>query len=527
MADRGKEFPLSIVLRTVDRATAGLKQANDRIERQFKPYKEFGQELSKFSENLGLPKLRSAFARVGQEIASLARQLGGLALGAVAAVYGFKRIVDSFDALGDKAERMAVSADFLAQLRYAAQRSGAEVEELDSGLTTFTKSLGQARAGTGRLASFLGRVSPALLKQVKAAKSNEEAFDLLADAMAKVQDPAKRAALATAAFGGSGVALAPLLSKGSKGIGDLRKRYVELAGSQEDAVDVAGRIDDSAHDITAAIDGVKASLVVGLGPAFLQLMERVKKFFTENRERISAWIADFGEKLPGRINAFIGFMERLASAIKDVWNFLGGAKGVLIAFAAVKLAGLVSSVLSLVGALTRVVAGLRAASAAGGAAGAPGVGGGGAGKAGGALGVVAAAVGGYEIGKSLDKEFNLSDRIAGVNKFNTEGLTGIDKEIAVAMERSRQYGDPKLAQYVEMLVQKKRAMEGEDLGLSPPIAGDVTGPASPAPAVTDGSTPQAHVTVDFANAPKGTRVQTDPQSTADVELSVGWQMETP
>jgi hypothetical protein len=34
----------------------------------------------------------------------------------------------------------------------------------------------------------------------------------------------------------------------------------------------------------------------------------------------------------------------------------------------------------------------------------------------------------------------------------------------------------------------------------------------------------AHVTVDFANAPKGTRVTADPRSTADVDMTVGYQM---
>jgi hypothetical protein len=37
----------------------------------------------------------------------------------------------------------------------------------------------------------------------------------------------------------------------------------------------------------------------------------------------------------------------------------------------------------------------------------------------------------------------------------------------------------------------------------------------------------AKITVDFANAPRGTRVRTDPKSTADVDLSVGYQMGTP
>jgi hypothetical protein len=42
-----------------------------------------------------------------------------------------------------------------------------------------------------------------------------------------------------------------------------------------------------------------------------------------------------------------------------------------------------------------------------------------------------------------------------------------------------------------------------------------------------GAASAAKLTVDFVNAPKGTRVNTDPTSTADVDLSVGYQMGTP
>lgn len=35
---------------------------------------------------------------------------------------------------------------------------------------------------------------------------------------------------------------------------------------------------------------------------------------------------------------------------------------------------------------------------------------------------------------------------------------------------------------------------------------------------------EAKVTVDFANVPSGTRVRTDPQNTAHVDLSVGYQL---
>ncbi len=43
----------------------------------------------------------------------------------------------------------------------------------------------------------------------------------------------------------------------------------------------------------------------------------------------------------------------------------------------------------------------------------------------------------------------------------------------------------------------------------------------------DRAAAQAHVKIDFANAPKGTRVAADPRSTADVDFSVGYQMVMP
>jgi len=474
MADRSKEFPLSIVLRTVDKATAGLKSITDKIDRQLKPYKEFSKTLGKFSESLGLPKLHKSLANVGREVGNLARTFGGLALSAAAALYGFKSIVDSLDDLGDKAQRFGVTADFLAQIRYAAKRSGASVEELDTGLQFLSKNLGQAKAGTGALAGFLKKVSPPLLKQVKAAKSNEEAFDLMAKAMAKVKDPAKRSALATAAFGRGGVALAPLLARGSKGIDELRKRYLALAGSQEDAAGVAGSLDDKFHDVSASVDGLKASLVANLGPTLLNLIGRVTTFFAENRETITAWIKDFGDKLPGRIDAFIGTVKTLAGVFKDVWDMVGGAKGAFLLFVGIKVAPLITALLSVGAALIPIVA------------------------AAGPIVAMAVALGAIATFVAVTKE--------STGKFQEAGGTLSEFQGGVF-----EVNDPRAEAAGALRVRK-------NLQLGAAVAGG----AFPSAAVAAPS--EARVKVDFANAPKGTRITTDPRSTTDVDLSVGYQM---
>ena len=162
------------------------------------------------------------------------------------------------------------------------------------------ENLGQARAGAGRMAKFLGLVSPALLTQVKAAKNNAAAFDLIAGAMAKVKDPAERAALAQMTVGDA--ALGALLAKGSKGHqGDARDHYLALAGSQEGRGEVGRRGPRrSMLDLKATTDGVKAAIVEGLSPALKVIVDQLTEWFAGHREDVKEWAAQIGEKLAGR-----------------------------------------------------------------------------------------------------------------------------------------------------------------------------------------------------------------------------------
>jgi len=486
MAERGKEFPLSIVLRTVDRATSGLKTVTDRIERQLQPYKAFSKQLGKFSESLSLPKLGKSLAGVGHEIRNLAGLFTGLAVGAGAALFGFKRMVDELDDLGDAAERLGVSVDFIASMRHAAERAGSSTEALDAGLQQLSANLGQASAGTGRMTAFLKKASPALLQQLKAAKNNEEAFNLLANAMAKLTKPAQRAALAQKTLGDA--TLAPLLQKGAKGLDEVRARYLKIAGSQQLAAQEAGKLDDEMKDFKATLSGLTASIVSGLGPVFRQLMERVRTFFMENRERIAKWIADFGEKLPGRIDAFIGMVKKLADIFQDVWDRIGGASGALAIFVGIKVLPLVTALLSVGAALIPIVAaaGPIIAMAA-------------------ALGAIAAfvAVTKESTGKFQEAGGTLSEFQGGVFEVNDPRA-----EAAGARRRAREA--------IDRQISLQNAFAGHKLGAS------ILGGA--APLMMQAAQGEARVKVDFANAPKGTRVTTDPRSTTDVDLSVGYQV---
>lgn len=533
-----KKTQLSIVLRTVDQATARINAIVKRIDAVTKPIRDFREALGDLREKSGLDEVIGGFKGVGGAIAGIlgkVAMIGGVVGGAVAGLF---HLVDGFDDLGDKAEAMGVSVDFLAQMRYAAERSGASVEALDGGLQGFAKSLGMARANGGPLVKWLGTVSPALLQQLKAAKSNEAAFRLLADAMIKIKDPAKRAAFAQKTLGDA--SLAPLLAKGGKGIDELRDRYAELAGSQQGAADEAGKVDDAMKDFKATIDGIKAALVQGLAPALTVIVEQLSAWFQGNRARVAEFAASLGKRIPGAVAKLVDTFSGVVDAIKPFVDTAGKLKVIAAAVAAIIVGPLVASIYSLGAALLATPVGWIVA------------------------GIAAIAAGAYllidnwdavtgffvELWDTLGEKFGIARDIAAlvlapfiylpakiianwdsITTFFAElwdGVTGVFKK---AWDFIKGIVD-KVAGAVDTVVGGIDAIGGffrgdEQLDLTK-IAGaaglDVSGQAQAALAAGRASSQEARVTVDFANAPRGTRVQADPQSTASVDLSVGYQM---
>lgn len=491
MAD--KEATLSIVLRTVDKATSGLRAFNAKLETMTAPIKGLSKAWKDVKENIGvltdasgLPRIIDGFKGVGSAVMGILGKLALIGGIAGAAVAGLVHLVGEFDDLGDLAERLGVHVDFLAQMRFAAERSGASVEALDQGFQTFTANLGLARAGMGKMVKALQTVAPDLLKQLKATKSNEEAILLMADAFSAVKDPAKRAALALRT--GLGPELAPLLAKGSKGVAELMERYHELAGSEQDAADKAGEVDDSFKDLGAATNGIKAALVSGLGPALKQIVDEMASWFSENRERITEWAQDFGQKLPERIHRFADSLFHAIDVVGDLVDGIGGLKTVAIVVAGVLVGPLVSALTTLSVALLTTPAGPFIL----------------------AIGAIAASV--ALLVHDLNEAVTAFEKLKSVSSF----LVGSGGGVAALG------GGSKVGDAISAIRDQPgfHAAAGPATMLRRLISPEALNTASGATAQSS----EVHLKVDFNNTPPGTRVTASPKNTADVDLSVGYQL---
>lgn len=520
MAD--KNTNLAITISTVDKATAKIKAINAQLDAITKPTRDFKKALGELGEKSGLDNVMSGFKGVGSAIGDLlgkVAMIGGVAGLAGAALF---KLVDEFDELGDKAERFGVSVDFLAQMRYAAEKAGAPVEALDDGLQSFSVNLGKLSANTGRMKKFLDITLPSLEKQLKAAKSNEEAFYLLASAMDKIKDPAKRAALAAAA--GLGPELAPLLAKGVDGVKALGAEFKHFAGdSMQDAADKAGAVDDSLHNLHASTQGVKAAILSGLAPALKVLVDQLAEWFVAHREDVKLWAAQIGQKLPAAVNAVVDAIKAAVKWVADIIDKIGGLKNAAILAAAVVAGPLLSAVASLglallttIGRVAQLAKGIgalpsaipTATSVAGGAAAA---------GEGSALSTGAKAVGG---GILSTVALPFAAGIA-ITHYGNKYIGHESTASKIARIQLKGADDPEQAAYLKKQVDSNYDSDYVE-GPSPydlmqhamDKYGGQANRAAPEPQT-------ATVLVKFENALRGMRATVDPQSTADVSIESG------
>lgn len=179
-----------------------------------------------------------------------AKWAGGIAIGAGAAAVAFTKMsLKTADEIGKVAKTAGVTTDTIQEMRHAASLSGIAFGDLDKGMQQFNKRVGELRAGTGALYTYLSKTDKALMSQVQSARSTDEALDLVFKAMQKVASSSDRAALAAAAFGRSGQRITIMaddyerLRKEARDLGlVIDKNLIANAEEANDKLDTMSRI---------------------------------------------------------------------------------------------------------------------------------------------------------------------------------------------------------------------------------------------------------------------------------------------
>lgn len=251
-----------------------------------------GEGLAKvFGGNAGLS---GGLSNIGASVAGLVNPFTvGLAAvaafgaGASAVASGLLDLEDRVERLGNTADKLGVSFEFIQTLEEAGNRSGVSIESVSSAFGRLQKTLAGADEESKAATEALGRlgISFANLENL----SPEEQIRLIGEQLQGIDDPAKRTAAAMQIFGKSGADLLPFFANLKPAADDIERLGGALTKVDRRQID----------DFGAAIDA--------LSVASSRLGELVLLPFTGLGEGVANGAADF-----------LGGVNRIADAIGDI-----------------------------------------------------------------------------------------------------------------------------------------------------------------------------------------------------------------
>mgnify|MGYP003136659741 CR=1 FL=1 len=265
----------------------------------------------------GVNKMSKSTMGMGAKLGAVGAAVAAATAAVLALAKAVSSVNEAFDRL-DKAAKTARSIDMAAQsfmgLQHAASLAGVEGEQMTGGLGKMLKGLGEAEMGIGQARIALDELGISTLEMTQL--TTEEKFLKISDALNKVEDPAKRAALAVQFFGRTGLKLLPMIEQGSEAIRQQAAEMERLQGPMTD-LDFSNieEGNDAANRFGKTVEGVWNQLAAAIAPAktivFDTLTEAgsaLANFIAENKEGITAF--------------FVGMAKRVQTAVKAIMRLI-------------------------------------------------------------------------------------------------------------------------------------------------------------------------------------------------------------
>lgn len=250
--------------------------------------------------------------------------LSSAVTGAVTGVTSFALSVgEELDALNDVANRTGVGVEALQAYARAAADTGIGVESFAKQIQKLTINIGAATLDEKAQKKFeaLGIV----FEELKAS-TPEKQFEQVVDAIARIADPAERAATAVKFFGKGGIELGELFTLGPGALTTMREEAIALGQVVDaDAVKAIDNMNDSFAAVYATVKGLTGAILGELAGPISQIAQELLGVIRQAgpqqiAQQVAQGLLDF-IKLAG--NAFFKLAEFIEAFIKKFAPILG------------------------------------------------------------------------------------------------------------------------------------------------------------------------------------------------------------
>ena len=296
----------------------GFDSAGDEAE-------NFGKELDKtgdLSESAGskLQKVGSIAASVGKALAAAAAAIGAAAVAAGKKLWDMANDVGSAgDAIDKTSQKIGISAEAYQEWSYVFERSGADVNNLQTGMKKLATVITDAAEGSDSAAEKLASVGLSI--EDLNGKSQEEQLSMVISALQDMGAGAERTAAANDLLGKSAVDMAAVLNMTAEDTEALKQeaRDYGMVMSNE-AVAASAAFEDSLTRLQRTVGGVKNKMVGELLPSITQIMDGLSDLTARNDgagEKIAAGVESVISIVQSIIPQFLSLISTIAAAVLE------------------------------------------------------------------------------------------------------------------------------------------------------------------------------------------------------------------
>ena len=243
--------------------------------------------------------VQGGLRRVSKAVFSLK---GGLAaLGSGVALRGFAK---SIDELAKSSARLGLTVNQIQSLQFAASQTGASSEELEKGLTRFSRAVSEANTGIGTGLRAFEMLGVKITDASDNIKPTRQLLDEVSDALTQIENPADRVRVAFDLFGRSGVNLVNTLQQGSKNLKELGDEFnaVTITLTQEQAKAV-----EEANDLFDKLGRTFSSIGQQITANVLPKLAKLSQFLTVN---VMRGLAGVSSAVRGFLNGIVDLAKK-------------------------------------------------------------------------------------------------------------------------------------------------------------------------------------------------------------------------
>lgn len=352
----------------VNKATAELNNMERELNENKKAMSEFGKETEQTSGKTS--RFGEAISNIGKGLANAGKvaakaavagitAVGTAAAGAAAGAFKLAREVGkTADDLITLSNQTGISTQQLQEWDYAMRFIDVDMGTMTKSMAKLVKSMDDADKGSKDVTEAFDRLGVSWKDSAGNMRSNQEVFYDLIDALGKVENETERDALAMRIFGKSAQELNPLIKAGGEELARLSKEaHAVGAVLSDDALEAAGKFDDTMQTLEASTKGLVATLGVAVVPAVSEVVNSIVGVVPKITEAIKT--GDWSGAAEAVTEGFKGLLDKLMEALPGLSQMastiIGSIAGAIAVAIPQVIPPLVEATISLIDTLIGVI----------------------------------------------------------------------------------------------------------------------------------------------------------------------------